>query len=179
MRPAVERALEVRASLGLTGVASRAHVAAAIAAAGLGYRDDRPYRGRIQGRLYRNTVCVRGDLWPDQKLVVSAHELGHALLGHADGAFYARGADDVGADEAAAQVFAWTLLVGEPADTLDGLTRQLHAGWDAGIPIDFLCAAATILARDLVRGPAAPSPRRSRPRARARAASGPEPPPVE
>lgn len=167
-------ALAVRASLGLTGVASRADASAAIAAAGLSLRDDRPYRGRIQGRLYRNTVCVRGDLWPAQKLVVTAHELGHALLGHADGAFYARGAADVGADEAAAQAFAWTFLIGAPADTMDGLTRQLHAGWDAGLPVDFLCAAATILARDLVAtGRAGPSPRRSSPRARGRAGSGP------
>lgn len=177
MSVAVDRALGVRASLGVSGIASPADVLAAVGAAGLGYRDDRPYRGRIQGRLYRRTVCVRADLWPGQKMVVGAHELAHALLGHPEGAFYASGPPDVDDDEADAQVFAWALIVGEPASTMDGLTAQIHAAWVAGVPVDFLCAAGTVLARGL-RGRAARPASRTGRRSRAAAGSAPAPGPA-
>jgi hypothetical protein len=177
MRAAVERALGVRASLGLTGVAAPGDVVAAVAAAGLAYRDDRPYKGRIQGRFYRRTVCVRADLWPGQKMVVGAHELAHAVLGHAEGAFYAAGPPDVDDDEADAQAFAWTLIVGEPARTTDALTAQIQAAWRAGVPVDFLCAAGTILARGLLKARAARPATRSGRRSRAAAGSDPAPGP--
>lgn len=149
MRGAVSRAMEARRSVGVERVATEEAVDRAIAAAGLGLRQDRRYAGRIQGRLFRRTVCVRHDLWPGQRLVVKAHELGHALLGHADGALFeqTRGGVDHGAVEAAAQVFAWTFLLGRPARTLAGLERQFWRGHAAGVPLDFLCAGLTILLR--------------------------------
>lgn len=166
------RALAVRRAQGIEGIATAEAVDAAITAAGLGLREDRPYKGRIQGRFFRRTVCVRGDLWPGQRLWVKAHELSHGLEATSDGPLYDRGPGgdlDDGAAELRAQVFAWTLLVGRPARTEAGLNRQLADASAAGLPLDSLCAAMTILARGL-RGPAGPSPRRRRSPAPARAA---------
>jgi hypothetical protein len=150
MPVAVRRALEARARLRIEGVATERQVDAAIAAAGLDLREDRPYGGRVQGRLFRDTVCVRRDLWPDQRRVVKAHELGHHALGHAEGGFYVRAADGRTDAEVDAQVYAWTLLIGRPAATLDGLTAQMQAASAAGLPVDFLCAVVSILAQRLL-----------------------------
>lgn len=148
MLGAVRLALEARARLGVTGVATRADVERAIADAGLGLRTDRPYTGRIQGRLYRRTVCLRRGLDRGTARVVASHELGHAVLGHDDG-FFLRPA--VGASrsssgrEATAQIYAWTFLLGRPAPTMDGLDDQIERGYKAGLPLVWLFTAASIL----------------------------------
>lgn len=157
MLTAVARALEIRSRHGIEGVASEDEVDRAVAGAGFDLREDRPYEDRLYGRFFRGTVCVKRGLWPELRRVVKAHELGHGVLGH-DTGYYLQpalgGEVPRGAAEIQAQIFAWTLLVGEPAPSADGLTAQMHAAHEAGVSLPFLCTAVSILAQlhDPVRG---------------------------
>ncbi len=147
MLRAVARALEVRARQGITGVATEDQIDRAIRGAGLAIRDDRPYVGNLQGRLFRRTVCVRRGVSSGRRRSVKAHELGHHVLGHGDADAYSVRGRVLGArDEVETEIFAWTLALGRPSRTLRGLTVQMHRAHDAGLPLDWLCDVLSMLA---------------------------------
>jgi hypothetical protein len=149
MLAAVTRALAARASLGIVGVATAPQAAAAIAALGLVLWFDADLEGGVYGLLYRGVVAVKKGLLPGTVLVVLAHELGHALCGHADGLYrpatLAGGPAD-SPEEEVAQIAAYVFLVGAPAPDVDALSAQVqHAHDRGGVPWDFLCSVESIL----------------------------------
>jgi hypothetical protein len=151
LRTPIDRALAVRASLGLAGVATRADLEAAVAAAGLDLDADAPLQGNVYGLLDGDTIALKRRLWPSMALVVLAHELGHHHLGHvgAPAALRAEVAAGMGRADAGgeldAAVFGWTLIVGAPARTLDGLTKQVHAAHAGGVPTDICFQMTAVL----------------------------------
>lgn len=151
MLRAVNLGLTIRREHGIAGVATEAQVRAVIAAAGYGFRDDRPYRGRVQGRFFRDHVLLRRGLWPGRRRVVMAHELGHGLLGHDGDAFYRHDppfGDRILGPERSAQVFAWTLLVGLWPDAATDQDAQFRRAVEDGLPLDVCCQMLS-LARTL------------------------------
>lgn len=155
MRDVVARAVEERARAGIPAgeIAAESDVDALVAAAGLGLRTDRRYADGLFGRYFRHTVCVKFDLEPGERLVTKAHEFGHACLGHEEGVYLlVPCAAPRTPCEIAATVFTFALLVGEPADTQEGLDEQLHRAEAAGVPLRFLDIATTLLAPALPAG---------------------------
>lgn len=145
---AVERALAVRASLGVSGVPTYAQLRRAARAAGARVWE-RPLGGPVYGLYARGVIVVGDHLLPGTKRLVVAHELAHHDLGHGAGAFTATdGRAPRSAWEAEAAVYSFALLLGRPADTLDGLTDQIQRGADAGLEsaAPALFAAASVLA---------------------------------
>lgn len=145
MLAAVTAALEIRARLGIEGVAAEEQIDRAIADAGLVLWADAPLEGAVYGLFVGGVVAIKPGLWPGTRLVVKAHEAGHGVLGHEAARYEERAVGEPTAKEILAQLFAFALLVGRPASTHDGLTAQMHAAHDAGVPLGFLCTAVSIL----------------------------------
>lgn len=146
MLQAVERALALRADLGVVGIATEAQIERAIEGAGLEWWDEAPLEGRVYGFLFDGVVYVRRGVTPGTRLVVKAHELGHALLGHDAGAFTAvHGGIPVSRHEQDAHAFAFAALLGPPAATGTGITRQIQAGGRADLPVGFLFTSGSVL----------------------------------
>ena len=146
----VARALAVRSSLGIEGVATEQQVEAAIAAAGLELWDEAPLAGRVYGLLHDRVVYVKRGLLPATRRVVKAHEFVHHLNGDAT-AYYRPvapfGGPETRRGEWRAQVGAYALLLGQPAPDLPSLTAQVRWAHDhGGLPWDFLAAAVSLLA---------------------------------
>lgn len=150
---AVRRAAETRARLGVRGVATAEDAARAVADAGVERWPDAPMPGRVYGAYCDGVIEVRRGLLPGTALFVLVHELGHAALGHASGAYRSPllgGGPEASAAEAEAQVYAYVFLLGPPATTLAGLDRQLHAGCAAGLPLGFLLGCAALFGQALL-----------------------------
>lgn len=138
---AVHRGAAVRASLGVAGVATMADAERACAWLGVEREPDAPMPGRLYGVYYRGVVQVRAGLLPGTSLFVLAHELGHAVCGHARGAYRTPllgGGPEASPAEEEAQAFAFVFLLGEPGRTRAAIDAQLHAGVGAGLPVAWL-----------------------------------------
>lgn len=149
-RRAVRRALAIRRELGIVGVATAEEVDRAIVAAGVRRWPDDAMPDRLYGAYYRGVIRVRRGLLPGTATYVAAHELGHAVCGHARGAYEAPLAGGAPPEEAAeeeAHLFAFGLMLGRPARTTGGLDGQLHAGCEAGLPLPMLFEVVNVLAR--------------------------------
>lgn len=144
---AVRSGLRARADLGIVGVAGPDDAERAVGALGVERWPDAPMPGRLYGVYHGGVLQVRSGLFPGTRLFVVAHELGHAAMGHAGGAYTAPlvgGGPEASEAEAEASVWAYAFLLGEPARTHAGLDAQLHAGFDAGLPLGFLFGCASL-----------------------------------
>ena len=145
---AVDRALAVRASLGVRGVPTYRQLRAAARRAGARVWE-RPLGSPVYGLYAANTIVVGVHLLPGTKRFALAHELAHHDLGHAAGYFTATdGRAPRTAWEVEAAVYSFALLLGPPADTIDGLTDQIQFGADHGLAsaAPALFAAVSVLA---------------------------------
>lgn len=144
---AVRSGLRARADLGVAGVAGADDADRAVGALGLERWPDEPLPGRLYGAYFDGVIQLDSRLLPGTRLFALAHELGHAAMGHRQGAYRARlpsGGPEPSEAEEEAQVWAFAFLLGEPARTHDGLDAQLHAGFDAGLPLGFLFGCASL-----------------------------------
>lgn len=149
---AIRRAIEVRARLGIRGVATPRDAERALAEAGLVRWPDARMPDGLYGTYYRNVVRVRTGLRPGTALFVVAHEMGHAAMGHGKSAYRAPligGGPEATDAEAEAQVWAFVFLLGEPARTHAGLNAQLHAGHAVDLPLGFLFGCASLFGQAL------------------------------
>lgn len=152
---AVRRALLMRASLGVEGVATQADLDRAFERAGIVRWPDDAMPDRLYGAFCRGVVRVKTGLLPGTTLFVLAHELGHAECGHEQGAYVARliaDGPETSPSETEVQVYAYVFLLGAPGRTRRAIDAQLHAGVAADLPLGFLFACAGLFGAALGEG---------------------------